>query len=269
MDVSIIVNHYRAPVALKLCLRELREQVKIPHEIIVVDSGALKETGQMLKEYFPEVQYIPFTENVGFARSVNAGIAQAKAQHLFISNADILVRPGTVEMLCEYLREHPDVAMAGPRLRNIDGTLQSSAFRYYTPLRILARRTPFGKTPWGRKVLAVFSMQDVISEKTIEPVTADWLMGSAMCVRKEAIDKVGMLDDRFFMYFEDVDWSRRFWEAGYKVMYMPAAECYHFHARASRGGLLDIFRNPYTRLHLRSAAKYFRKHGFITPHHGA
>ena len=92
-----------------------------------------------------------------------------------------------------------------------------------------------------------------------------------MFVRREAIKKAGMLDERFFMYFEDVDWCHRFWKHGYRVMYVPAAECYHYYKRVSRGkglGALELFLNRYARTHVVSALKYFAKHGMRAPRYG-
>lgn len=92
---------------------------------------------------------------------------------------------------------------------------------------------------------------------------ADWIMGSALFVRKSAIDHVGLMDENFFMYFEDVDWCRRFWENGYKVIYYPYARMYHYHIRASKrwGGALDVL-NPKTWMHIKSAFYYFKKYKF-------
>ena len=106
--------------------------------------------------------------------------------------------------------------------------------------------------------------------KFSEPTPVDWVMGSALMMKKSTVDRVGMLDEAFFMYMEDVDWCRRMWEAGYKVMYYPDASAYHYHFQASkkRGNIVDALLNKYTRIHIKSAYIYFRKHGLKTPRYG-
>jgi len=268
MELSIVVNHYRSPAALKTALREIANNVSLAHETIVVDSAAQKDTGRLVREFFPDVRYIPFSENVGFAKSVNRGITESQAPYVFIVNADLVIGKKCAESLYALLEREGDVALASPRLRSFDETLQPSAFRYYTPSRIIARRTVFGKTPWGKKILSRFVVQEALREDLAGPLPVDWVMGSAMFVRKSAIEKVGMLDERYFMYFEDVDWCRRFWEAGYKVMYVPYAGAWHLHQRSSKGGPADLFTNPYARIHMSSAVKYFLKFGISAPKHG-
>ena len=114
-------------------------------------------------------------------------------------------------------------------------------------------------------------MEDVFAKREItSPIPVDWLMGSAFMARKSVINKIGGLDENFFMYFEDVDWARRFWENGYKVIYFPAAEMYHYHFQSSKkkGGLADLLFNKYTRIHLASAWKYFKKYRFRNKRYG-
>ena len=134
MELSIVVNHYRSPAALKTSLGELQKNVSLSHETIVVDSAAQKDTGRMLKDLFPNVRYIPFQENVGFAKSVNAGVKESSAPYVFIVNADLIIGQKCAESLHALLEREKDIALASPRLRNFDETLQPSAFRYYTPL---------------------------------------------------------------------------------------------------------------------------------------
>jgi GT2 family glycosyltransferase len=117
-----------------------------------------------------------------------------------------------------------------------------------------------GRTSFGKKVLAKFMMTDKNLNETME---AEWLMGSAMMVSRKAADKVGLMDEKFFLYMSDVDWARRFWENGFKVACYPHSEMYHYHKRESKGrfSLLDVFINKQSRWHLRDALKYFIKYG--------
>lgn len=270
MRLSIIINHYKSRELLRLCLKSIQENVGGEFEVIVRDSEAEEETREMMREEFPGVRYLPEQENVGFARSVNRGMEEARGDYLLNLNADIVVPSrGRVEKLVEYMAAHKDVGMLGPKLLSINDETQRSAFRFYKPLTLLYRRTLLGSLPWGRRDLDRFLMRDVDIEKSA-PMPVDWIMGSAMLTTRTALDRVGGLDDRFFMYMEDVDWCRRFWEAGYQVVYHPGFSLIHYHKQASRGrrGLFDIFTNRYTRIHVLSAVKFFWKHGLRAPHYG-
>ena len=190
---------------LKKALAELGESF----EIIVTDSETIAETREMMQSDFPDVQFLSEPENIGFGRSVNHGIRQAQGEFLFIMNADIILAfPDAVKKLLLYAEAHPDVGITGPKLLNINNTVQPSAFRFYTPLTIFARRTLFAKTPRGKRLLSKFLM-DGENTKFREPAPVDWVMGSALMMKKSTIDKIGLLDEAFFMYMEDVDWFRR------------------------------------------------------------
>lgn len=149
--------------------------------------------------------------------------------------------------------------MVGPQLLSLDGSIQDSCLRFFGPLTILARRTIFGRTRTGKKLLDNFVMRDYDHQA---PRQADWMLGSALLVSRTAVERVGLMDDRFFMYFEDVDWCRRFWQAGYKVVYLPGAKMFHYHLRVSKkvGGVFDLFINKYTWIHIVSAVKYYTKY---------
>ena len=114
-------------------------------------------------------------------------------------------------------------------------------------------------------------MKDIFEGKEVtEPLEVDWLMGSAMMVRKGDLDKVGGFDERYFMYFEDVDWARRFWENGLKVVYYPKVTMYHHHFQSSKKkSILSSAFNKYARIHVQSALKYFKKFGLKKVKYGA
>jgi hypothetical protein len=169
--------------------------------------------------------------------------------------------------MMDYLDNDPSVGIVGPQLLNLDGSIQDSCLRFFGPLTIIARRSFFGKTRWGKKLIARFLMKDFDHKETRK---VDWVLGSAMMAKADAVKKVGPMDSRFFMYFEDVDWCRRFWQNGYKVVYLPEAKIYHYHFRVSKksGGILDLLVNKYTWIHIKSAIKYFWKYGGRTmPQH--
>ena len=274
MKLSVIVNHYRTPEILKICLESIEKnllEAKFDWELIVTDSATIEKTSEMMEDHFPNAIFIPSTENIGFGRSINIAIRKAKGEYLFIINADMIIEEEkAIEKLLEYIEANKDVGMVGPKLLNVNNTIQQSCFRFYTPITVICRRTIFGRMPFGKKVLDEFLMKDVFSKQDVtEPMPVDWLMGSAMMVRKSDLERVGVFDERFFMYFEDVDWSRRFWENGLRVIYFPLVRMYHYHFQSSKKKtLLDSVFNAYARIHIGSAFKYFTKYGLKNVRYG-
>ena len=274
MRLSIIVNHYRTPEILKICLRSIKENLEnagFEWEIIVTDSATIEKTEEMMEEEFSDIIFIPAKENIGFGKSINIAIKKAKGEYFFIVNADIIINEEkAIEKMLNYIEENKDVGMVGPKLLNVNDTVQQSCFRFYTPLTVICRRTFLGKMFWGKKVLDKFLMVDVFRGKEIvEPILVDWLMGSAMMVRRSDLEKVGVFDESFFMYFEDVDWARRFWGNGLKVVYFPDAKMYHYHFQSSKKkSFWGSFLNKYARIHIKSALKYFMKYRFKNVKYG-
>ena len=264
--LSIIITHHQTPVLLKLCLKSIKESLsktKIKREIFVVDSQANTEIQQQIKEKFPEVQFISFSENVGYAKIVNAGLKQAKGDYMLILNADIIILKDAIEKMLKFIQANSRVGIVGPQLLTFANQIQDSCFRQPDFFGFMgftvARRTFFGKLNWGKKLINQFLFKPYDLGISSWPV--DWLQGSAMLVSRKAVEKIGLWDERFFMYFEDTDWCRRFWKNGFEVVYLPQAQMAHYYYRSSKkwGGFLDIILNKYTRLHIQSAFKYFWK----------
>lgn len=264
MELSVIITHYKTPKLLQSCIESVQEDCKasdLNYEIIVTDSEAQKEIEELLGLQFPEVNYIAFKKNVGYAKLVNAGLKKAKGDYILILNSDILIKRGSILTLLLFLKSHSEIGLLGPKLLNPDQSLQPTCFRFYTPWTIVCRRTFLEKTSLCKKTLNKFLIKDKITKDIDDSLTVDWLMGSALMTTREVVNKVGPLDERYFMYFEDVDWAKRFWQNNYQVVYFPKAEMLHLHQRASKkkGGIMDVFTNPLTRIHLMSAVKYFLK----------
>jgi len=263
-ELSLIVNYYKnLPVLLK-SLPAAQESLKgIDSEILIVESQADPKTKYLLKKKFPQVKYIGFKENIGYAKSVNRGVRYTKGSFILVINADIILHRNCPSLMLRYLKDHPDVGLLGPRVLDEEGELQYSCFRFYKSIfTILARRTIWGRTPWGRKREENFLMKDW-SHRTSREV--DWLKGCCFMSRREYLQRVGGLDERFFMYFEDVDLARRFWEEGLKVVFYPEALVQEIGKGASRRrwkGVLGIVFSRYTRIHILSWLKYLWKYKF-------
>lgn len=266
-ELSIIVTSYKNPSVLRLCLESLQKNVLCEnYEISVLDSSTEENTEMMMREEFPDVKFFPHKENLGFLRLVNKGIRKAEGNYYLVLNADIIIERKSVDILLEYLEKNPQVGIAGPKLLNFDGLLQYSCFRFYTPAIILYRRTFLGRFSFAKRKIEKFLLKDKDHNK---PIKTDWIMGSALLTSRSAVKKVGLMDENFYMYFEDVDWCRRFWENGYEVVYYPYAKMFHYHGKgsASQSALKAMLFNKLTREHIKSALKYFWKYfGKPNPH---
>ncbi|HCJ45762.1 MAG: glycosyltransferase family 2 protein [Candidatus Moranbacteria bacterium] len=261
-ELTIAINGYRSPELLRLCLRSVEEHLShsgVDFEVIVTDSATEEDTEILMREEFSSARFFPFKENVGFKTLINTSLHEARGKYIFLINSDIVLTKDTFPSMLEYLKSHPSIGIIAPKQLNFNGTLQKSCYRFYKLQTILYRRTWIGKLPFAKKHLHWFLMSDY-DHKT--PKTVDWVIGSSMLVSKENAKKVGPMDSRFFMYMEDVDWCRRFWEQGLEVVYYPEAIVYHYHAKGSaRGGFFgSLLFNRLTWYHIQSAYIYFVKY---------
>ncbi len=268
-ELTIAVNGYRSPELLRLCLQSIVREMAdtgIVYEILVADSATEEDTEILMREEFPEARFFPFQKNVGFKTLVNVSLDEARGEYVFLINSDIILSPGAVPRMLVYLKAHSDVGILSPKQMNFNETFQPSCFRFYRPMTILYRRTWLGRLPFAKRHLDWFTLQDYDKEHAR---SVDWVMGSAMLVPRVAARQIGPMDERFFMYMEDVDWCRRFWGQGLKVVYFPEALVYHYHGKGSaKGGFLgSLLYNRLTWYHIESALKYFWKYrGKALPH---
>ncbi|MFZ2976046.1 MAG: glycosyltransferase family 2 protein [Candidatus Moraniibacteriota bacterium] len=260
MELSIIITSYKNPELLKVCIDSIKKNYKgTDYEIIVSDSETIEEISSMMREDYPEVKFLSSEKNLWFGGEVRRGYKESTGDFVLILNDDIIIRENSIEKLLEYIKNNQEVGIVGPQLLNFNNTIQTSYFRFVTPLTIIYRRTPLGKLWFAKKYLDRYLMKDMDNNKICE---VDWVLGSAMMTRREIVNVVGLIDKRFTYYFEDIDWCRNFWEKGYKVIYYPIAQMYHYHRRSSAGKsiLSLIFFNKLSRIHIASAIKYFWKY---------
>lgn len=269
MDVSIILLNYNMKGLLKQCLKGIMQSVgTLQTEVLVIDNASTDGTTQMISTYLNSqptnavpIRFFPLDQNRGYGVGNNVGIRQSRGKYILILNPDIAVFPGSIERLVEYLDAHDDVAVVGPKLLNPNGTIQYSCNAFPRMATPIYRRTPLGRLARSKKEIERYLMSDWDHDSTR---AVDWVMGSAMLVRRQALDAVGLFDERFFMYFEDIDWCRRFWEAGHQVHYHPQSVMVHYHQRLSaQPGVLGTF-SWATRTHVISAVKYFRKYHWVS-----
>jgi|GEM_PF-60696 len=250
MKLSIVIVHYKTRDLLELCLRSILAsglEVQTPSsatdhrpwtlddgQIIVVDNHSEDGTVEMLRQKFPEVQVLVNEVNLGYARAVNQGIRVAKGEYILLLNPDIQVKAGAIQKMIQFMDENEPVGIIGGKLLNPNGTLQYSCRTFYTFPTLLLRRTPLGRLFPNSSILRDHLMMDWDHTSVRE---VDWVLGACMLVRRKALEDVGVMDERFFLYFEDVDWCYRMKKGGWKVCYFPDAEMIHQHRRESAQGL--------------------------------
>ncbi len=260
MDLSIIILNYKSRGLLKQCLKGILALPKtLTYEIIVVDNHSNDGCDEMMQTDFPSVTYLASPVNGGFAAGNNLGIRRSTGNYILILNPDIAILGNAIEQMHQFMETNPRVGLCAPRLLNPDGSVQTSCRTFPSVLTILFRRSPLGRLPAARRQLRNFLMLDWNHTQNI-PV--DWVLGACMMVRRSAMERVGLMDERFFLYFEDVDWCRRFWDGGFPVYYLGAsAELVHYHKRlsAESPGLSGIFSYA-TRVHIASGIRYFFKY---------
>jgi exopolysaccharide biosynthesis polyprenyl glycosylphosphotransferase len=222
-------------------------------EVIVVDNDSQDDSAHMVREKFPYAKFISNTANFGYSRAVNQGIKESEGRYILILNADTIIKPNAIQSLLSFMDGHPETAIAGPRLFYPDGRLQYSCRTFYAFKTILFRRTFLGKLFPESRILKEHLMTewDHGTEREV-----DWLLGAALIVRRESIEQVGLMDERYFLYLEDVDWCYRMKTAGFKVCYVPHAEIIHYHRQGSRSEAMfsrDVV------IHLASMLRYYDK----------
>jgi hypothetical protein len=231
VDVSVIIVNRNTGKKLYDCLKSVFEQSNnCTIEVIVVDNASSDNSQLMVKSEFPLVHLIENKQNIGFARANNIGIKNSTGRYLALINSDVVVFKDCIEKLILRMDENADVGIAGPKILNTDNSLQPSCRRFPSLWNnfcqavgldiVFPRSSFFGG--WSMKYWAHDSTKSI-----------DALSGCFWMVRRTALDDVGLLDERFFMYGEDLDWCRRFHDAGWDVCFYPDAQAVHYGGASS------------------------------------
>lgn len=263
-DIAIVIVNYLMKDDIERCLRTLKDDLRgfaLDVKVVVVDNTPQDGCGFLLKKEYSTALHLPQKTNLGFGKAVNVGLKTVKARYYFVFNPDTCFLPNsrTMDNLYRFMEDHPKIGMIGPKLLNEDGTLQYSCYRFHQFWMPFLRRSSFGTHRIFRRAVDSFLMKD-FDHSSARPV--DWIMGSAMFVRESMMEEVGLMDERYFMYFEDADWCRRFWAAHLPVYYVPSITIMHRHGRGSAqesGFFRSILKNKLTRIHILSWLKYMWK----------
>jgi GT2 family glycosyltransferase len=232
-DLEVVIVSHGAEALLRRCLRSLAEHpAALPMRVTVVDSGSPDSTPDMVEREFPEVRLIR-RENIGFSAANNLVLAESEAESVLLLNPDTEVRAGTLDTVLSRLRSQPRIGMVGAKLVTETGELDHACKRSFpTPLGALAHFTGLGRSDGASPALSQYRATHLGDD---EPGEVDAVNGAFMLCRSEAVREVGLLDEGYWLYMEDLDWCRRFWEAGWRVFYEPAAVALHVKGGSSGG----------------------------------
>jgi len=267
VDLSVIIVSWNVRDLLQRCLQALvpSSKFQVPCsplnnlergtwnlELIVVDNASSDGSAAMVRQHFPQVRLIANNSNLGFTHANNQGLAASQGRYVLLLNPDTEVVGDAVATLLAFLEAHPDVGVVGPQLRFPDGSIQPSRRRFPTLATAFVESTVLQPLFAGSSLLRRYYVADQPDDVTQD---VDWLVGACLLVRREAIEQAGPLDEGFFMYSEELDWCRRLKQAGWRIVYLPAAQVIHYEGKSSEQNLAarDI------RFHS-SKVRYFRKH---------
>ena len=234
LDVSIIIPNYNTKKLTLDCVDSINKTTKgVSYEVIIVDNassdGSVKEFAKLTTGN-RKIQLIKNDKNLGFAKAVNLGIKISKGEYILLLNSDTLVLPNSISTLIDFAKKTPNVGVVAPQLLNIDNTPQESVTHFPSLIGAVMEYW-LGKK--GSFELYV-PLEDV-------PIEVDAVVGAAFLIPRKVIDKVGLFDERYFMYFEDLDYCRRVVKRGMKVYYLPASKIIHYHGASGKNVVKPAF----------------------------
>jgi len=258
-DLEVVIVSHGAEELLRRCLRSLEEHpASGTMRVTVVDSGSPDKTPDMVEREFPAVQLVR-RENIGFSAANNLALRQSDAEAVLLLNPDTEVYAGTLDAALERLRSEERIGMVGVKLVTESGELDHACKRSFpTPLSALAHFTGIGRSDGATGALSQYRATHLGDDEAGE---VDAVNGAFMLCRAEAIREVGLLDEGYWLYMEDLDWCARFWRADWKVFYEPAGVALHV-----KGGSSGARRAPRQEIAFhRGMARFYRR--FDAPEH--
>jgi len=255
--VSAIVLNYRSPRDAVQCTKALLKQtIAETLEILIVDNKSDDESIGFIRAQFgqrPQVRIIEHRGNLGYGRGNNLAARSARGEFLLILNPDNTLPPDAIEQMLRVLRSREDAGIVGPALVHSDGTVRPSARRFPTILDLLRKR--LFPDAWQ----ATYEREMRQRRNDDEPVEVDWLVGACLLMRTALFRELGGFDERYFLFFEDIDLCRRAKLRGKNVLYLPRVRVLDRKARLSGRSLFSLFTKKTTRIHVASAIRYFWK----------
>ncbi len=260
-DLSVIIVSFNTRDLLRDCLQTLfRHGVGLRLQTIVVDNASEDGSADMVAAEFPEVILIRSSANLGFGPANNRGLERATGRYVVLLNSDAFIDEDTLRHSLERMDAEPDVGLAGGRLVGREGEWQPSARRFPSLLNELLTISGLSARWPGSRF---FGRVDRTWADPLEPADVDWVPGAYSIIRRSVLEQIGAFDERFFLYFEEVDLCQRIKAAGYRIVYWPEIRVVHIGGESSRTIKRLTFSGSGSQLTLwrmRSQALYYRKH---------
>lgn len=254
--VSFVIIEYKCIEEVFSCIESVKAACNnIKTEIIVSsNSGYPLDVQEELNNVDDETIWLFNAKNGGFAYGMNRGLSRASGDIVIVTNPDVQLSSQNLHSVLGYIKSNPSVGIIGPQIRDTNGNLQDTCRRFMGPIDLCKRMY---KRLSKRMDVLLEAKQDYTKVQTV-----DWIIGAFMIIKRDALKKVGCLDENYFLYLEDMDWCKRFWDNGFQVVYYPHFSVIYKGDRKSTNGLKNgKLMNKYTFYHLRSYTHFLRKHG--------
>jgi GT2 family glycosyltransferase len=253
--IDLVIVNYNSIELLHDCLASIKCSCNGSKPNIVVSDNGSDEPINYIRKTYTDITIVRNKENLGFSKAINAILDSTSSPYIVLLNPDtIVVSDFFFESIAAFMDANPDVGILGPGIIDPDGSIQGSARSFPRFHSLLFGRRSFLTKVFPNSRLAC---ANILINKAAEanPINVDWVSGACMVIRRKALEKVGLMDDRFFMYWEDVDWCKRMWDMGWRVMYWPAVKIMHHVGGSSDASVIrSVFE-----FH-KSAILYFSKH---------
>ncbi len=251
-DAAVIIVNWNTQALLQQCLTSVYQHTSgMAFDVWVVDNASSDGSAEMVAQQFPQAHLLRNQENVGFSKANNQALREASARYLLLLNSDTALRDNILPQMVAFLDAHPTVGIAGTRLLNADGSCQASFDDFpRTPFAMLCDKlSPSRRMRWNNRL----SRHDVSTNFAV-----DYLIGAVFMIRRETMAQIGLLDEAFFMYAEDIDWCYRAARAGWATYYLGELAVYHYNRGSSQKSPEQARRLQ--RLRDKSLLHFYRKH---------
>jgi len=259
-NVAIILLNYKTPKLVIDCLHSMEQQIIPGINVIIVDNASNDDSIEIIQHAIDTnnwkkwARILSSSINGGFAAGNNFGIQTVNADAYILLNSDTIVLPGAINELIEAMKNNPDAGLIGPGMQNLHGEKDNSAFRFIHPFSEFLRIANTGI------ISRIFYRYTIHYPPNKEPNEPDWIGFACVLIPRHVIESVGLLDDGFFMYFEDVDYCQRVHKAGWKILYWPRAQIIHLLGGSGNFTADGTLQKRAPRFYYESRSRYFAKH---------
>ena len=259
IDVSIVIVSFNTRDVTRQCLEYVRQHAAaVRHEVLVVDNASGDDSADMVAAEFPRAQLIRSPENKGFAGGNNPAMKIARGRYILLLNSDAFLAEGVLEKTIDYMDDHPHIGVLGCKLTDPDGTLQPSARMLPGPLNKILHITGLAAHFPKSKF---FGRVDYTWWDHSEPRSVGWVVGAYFLIRRQTMEDIGVLDDRYFLYFEEIDYCLSARRAGWDVVFYPYASVIHLGGQSSlkTGKRVSAKGRQIVAIRITSEFRYYRK----------